>query len=118
MPRKRSPVLHLLTRVLGAGLLQYLSSAVSRRLRSPSWLWRPADFEQTSLGVVRSEVGSRNHVPGRVNSLRSGEGATAYLSPLTMRLVAAWLQGSQLKVRATVCAGGGQFVNSVFHAPE
>ena len=27
----------------------------------------------------------------------AGEGATAYLSPLTMRLVAAWLQASQLK---------------------
>ncbi len=26
-----------------------------------------------------------------------GEGATAYLSPLTMRLVAAWLEASQLK---------------------
>jgi integrase len=27
----------------------------------------------------------------------SGEGATAYLSPLTMRLVAAWVEASQLK---------------------
>jgi integrase len=40
----------------------------------------------------------------------AGEGATAYLSPLTMRLVAEWLQASQLKsgpIFARVVGGNG-----------
>jgi hypothetical protein len=48
-------------------------------------------------GIEPAEDGSGTVVIRRSKTDVTGEGATAYLSPLSMRLVAEWLQGSGLK---------------------
>jgi integrase len=47
--------------------------------------------------IADSGDGSGSVLIRRSKTDTAGEGATAYLSPLTMRLVAAWLSASQLK---------------------
>ena len=47
--------------------------------------------------IESSEDGSGTVVIRRSKTDATGEGATAYLSPLTMRLLSEWLQGSHLK---------------------
>jgi len=47
--------------------------------------------------IAESDDGSGSVLIRRSKTDTAGEGATAYLSPLTMRLVAAWLEASQLK---------------------
>jgi integrase len=60
--------------------------------------------------VADSGDGSGSVLIRRSKTDTAGEGATAYLSPLTMRLVTEWLQASQLKsgpVFARVVGGNG-----------
>jgi len=47
--------------------------------------------------IADAEDGSGSVLIRRSKTDTTGEGATAYLSPLTMRLVSAWLKGSGLK---------------------
>ena len=47
--------------------------------------------------IEEASDGSGSILIRRSKTDTTGEGATAYLSPLTMRLVLAWLQASQLK---------------------
>ena len=77
----------------GFGLLRVI--AIDEREGKP--VWHLLAYEELFPDIESAEGGSGTVVIRRSQTDVAGEGATAYLSPLSMRLVGEWLKSSRQK---------------------